>query len=1238
MTRSADRHLLFGLIALQTGQIRPDQLVAALQGWTADKARPLDDHLIALGHLDEAQRAAIDAQVDLHVKATEANLEDGRDPIPIGASTRAELAAILADDTDPDPDATRSAAVAGDDRSIHGIGPSPGGRRFRILRPHARGGLGAVYVALDSELNREVALKQILENHADNPVSRGRFLVEAEITGGLEHPGIVPVYGLGAHGDGRPYYAMRFVRGDTLGNAIKAFHQRPKTDSKRSLEFRALLRKLTDVCNTIEYAHARGVLHRDIKPANVIVGKHGQTLVVDWGLAKALGRAAADADERALTPSSGGGLALTLPGKVMGTPAYMSPEQARGEVEALEPRSDVYSLGATLYHLLTGRAPFERSTPAVLESVAAGAFPRPRAVDVEIDPALEAIVLKAMAREPADRYASARALADDIDRWMADERVEAFPEPWTRTLNRWLTRHRTSVTGAAAAGLVALAAQGVISVAQSRANDRLAATNKALDLQRQRAEANESQAIEAVKRFKDAIANNPELKDNPELDSLRKTLLKEPLAFFSRLHQRLEVENDARPESLRQLAHAANEHGMLIDEIGDREEAVPVLRQALDIFERLARDHPAVADYQTDLAASHNSVGDSLGALGRFDGARAAYARAVEIDERLARDHPAVADYQASLARALGSLGNLLLVANRLDEARTTFARAVEIDERLARDHPTVPDYQAGLAISHRNLGDLLREMGRTDEARTTYKRAIEIEERLARDHPAVADYQASLAISHNELGIVFLDTGRTDEARTTFARAIEIQDRLVREHPAVPDYQAGLAMSHNNLGSLLREMGRTDEARTSFARAIEIDERLARDHPAVPGYQAGLAKSHNNLGIVLRDTGRTDEARTTFARAIEIKERLARDHPAVADYQASLANSHNNLGVLLRDTGRTDEARTTFARAIEIQERLAQEHPDVPPGFQVGLIRGHNNLGDLLREMGRTDEARTTYKRAFEIQERLARDHPEMPQFASDFGGVLNNLAVDDLQASRFAEARQRLLEAIDWQRKALAASPGNHQCHQFLKNHLANLIVAERGLGHEDEAGRVERELSEFRLNVLRWADVEARLQAVLAGEAPRENDERLALAGHAYDTRRFHAAARLWDEVFNADPKLAENRQFQHPYNAARAAALAAAGKGSAPPGDDADKARLRGLALGWLKAELEIWSKLLESAQAEARQAIAPTLQHWRTDPDLAGVRDPDALAKLPEGERTEWEALWRNVDELLAKTE
>ena len=181
------------------------------------------------------------------------------------------------------------------------------GRRFRILRPHARGGLGEVYVAQDEELNREVALKEIQERHADHPESRARFVIEAEITGGLEHPGIVPVYGLGQYADGRPYYAMRFIRATSLKDAIAASTsptrcRKPGAGTRR---YANCWSRFIAVCNAIAYAHSRGVLHRDLKPSNIMLGEFGETLVVDWGLAKVLA-AAPDAPERTGSPASGG--------------------------------------------------------------------------------------------------------------------------------------------------------------------------------------------------------------------------------------------------------------------------------------------------------------------------------------------------------------------------------------------------------------------------------------------------------------------------------------------------------------------------------------------------------------------------------------------------------------------------------------------------------------------------------------------------------------------------------------------------------------------------------------------------------------------------------------------------------------------------------------------------------------------------------------------------------------------
>jgi eukaryotic-like serine/threonine-protein kinase len=359
----AERDLLFGLLAFQTGLIDQTALVKGLQTCTGVQEKSLADILDDQGVLDAEGKALIEALASKHLGAHGGDHQKSLGSLTAAGSAREILAQL------GNPTPTASLARVDSDSTIAASDgqtqpPCPvfatGGKRFRLLRPHAKGGLGAVFVALDTELNREVALKQILDRHADDLTSRSRFILEAEITGGLEHPGIVPVYGLGIHGNGRPYYAMRYIRGDSLKEAIENFHApRAATESanhtddragivrtedsrgSRDLELRKLLRRFLDVCNAIDYAHSRGVLHRDIKPANIILGQHGETLVVDWGLAKVTGKGDPAGGERTMMPKSGSGSTETLPGSAMGTPAYMSPEQARGEIDQLGPRSDV---------------------------------------------------------------------------------------------------------------------------------------------------------------------------------------------------------------------------------------------------------------------------------------------------------------------------------------------------------------------------------------------------------------------------------------------------------------------------------------------------------------------------------------------------------------------------------------------------------------------------------------------------------------------------------------------------------------------------------------------------------------------------------------------------------------------------------------------------------------------------------------------------------------------------------
>jgi serine/threonine-protein kinase len=467
---SADRNLVFGILALQMDFISRDALIHAMHAWVLYKHKPLGQILLEQGALREDTHPLLEAMVQKHLELHGGDAQKSLEAVISVGSVRQQLQLVA----DPEVQASLAHVSAQKEEAVpcsttdYSAGtPTSSGLRFRVLRPHAKGGLGEVFVANDEELHREVALKEIQAPYSNDPHSRSRFLLEAEITGGLEHPGIVPVYGLGSYPDGRPFYAMRLIKGDTLHDAIQRFHrdEGPRRDpGERWLALRGLLRRFVDVCNAVAYAHARGVLHRDLKPSNAILGGYGETLVVDWGLAKPTGRRVEEGGgaEETLRPASASGAALTQVGSVLGTPAYMSPEQAAGKLDELGPTSDIYSLGAMLYCLLTGKAPFDggRDMGGVLDKVKKGEIAPPRRVKRDVPQALEAVCLKAMALRPEDRYPSARALAGDVEKWLADEPVSAWREPLQLRAGRWARRHQAGVAACTAGLLVAVLAGG----------------------------------------------------------------------------------------------------------------------------------------------------------------------------------------------------------------------------------------------------------------------------------------------------------------------------------------------------------------------------------------------------------------------------------------------------------------------------------------------------------------------------------------------------------------------------------------------------------------------------------------------------------------------------------------------------------------------------------------------------------------------------------------------------------
>ncbi|MEM7558892.1 MAG: serine/threonine-protein kinase [Planctomycetota bacterium] len=516
MASLTDQNLLFGIMALQVNAINSEQLVSAMNQWAPERSETLGTLLLEQGALSADQKDAIESLVVARLQlfaddATRcfAEFDSGTD------------VTSLVDRFSADAVTTSLALVGsgtrGNARDFDSSAKSlTGNGRYQVKHLHDEGGLGRVFLARDTQLSRNVALKELKPRGGENGDCHARFMAEAEITGGLEHPGIVPVYSLGQNKDGRPFYAMRFIQGQNLQKRIREFHatdwSKHGGKSAQSIEFRRLLDRFLDVCRAIHYSHKRGILHRDIKPANIMLGNYGETLVVDWGLAKWLGqrefKTDEDSPEETLMPSSGSVASATRLGVAAGTPAFMSPEQARGEHDQLGPATDIYGLGATLYMLLTNKRPFEGEDDT-LAAVRRGNLCPPRQIVAHIPKPLEAICLKAMAFDTEDRYESAEALAQDVEQYLGDEQIEAYRESSLSRARRWFRKNSAWATAISLVGLMAILSCGGLAVAYGQVDSakRLAeGERRRAEEERDRARAAE-RIVDYENRSKEQVTN-----------------------------------------------------------------------------------------------------------------------------------------------------------------------------------------------------------------------------------------------------------------------------------------------------------------------------------------------------------------------------------------------------------------------------------------------------------------------------------------------------------------------------------------------------------------------------------------------------------------------------------------------------------------------------------------------------------------------------------------------------------
>jgi non-specific serine/threonine protein kinase/serine/threonine-protein kinase len=900
--------------------------------------------------------------------------------------------------------ALRAAAAFLDTSNADGSAPGSGGsepapdvraagagprQRYRPVAFHARGGLGEVYRAEDEELHREVALKRVKAEYQGDAQQRRAFLREAEITAKLEHPGIVPVHGLEHDGAGEPCYAMRFIRGESLDAAIKQFHeadrQPGRSPGERSLALRQLLSRFVAVCNTMAYAHSRGILHRDLKPANIMLGDYGETLVVDWGLAKPFERTERErvTGEQTLPPASAGAAAGTLPGVARGTPAYMSPEQAEGRWDELGPASDLFSLGATLYALLVGRPPFQgRTAQEALQRARRCEFPPPRQVGRDVPGALEAVCLKAMAREPEGRYATALELAADVERWLADEPVSALREPLAARARRWARKHPGPVAGLAATLLVGLLGLGISALVLGR-------KNRELELARQ-AEAARAEGEQQAKLA--ALASAEAEKKANEKAQKRLTQVVEGNKILASVFHNLDPRSEEKEgktlrvllgersgEAVKQLegeavgepvvvAQLQNVLGNSLRELGHLEEAEVVLRKARRTREQLfGTDHSDTLGSMNDLALLYQEGG-------RYDEAETLLKQAVEGGRRkLGADHP----------DTLHSMNNLALLyqeRGRYAEAETLYQQALEgLRHKAGALNPAL------LSIMN-NLALLYMDRGRYAEAEPLFQQVLEAQRRtLGAEH-------ARTLLSMNNLAGVYSHRRRYAEAETLYQQALEARRwKLGADHPDT-------LQSINNLGVLYRERGRYAEAEPLFQQAVEGRRRkLGADHP-------DTLVSTNNLAVLYQERGRYTEAEPLFQQVLEAKRRtLGADHPGTLV-------SMNNLAGLYWAQKKLERSIPLFEETLALRtKKLGAEHPDT--------LLTLANLGSNYARAGRLDDG----IRCLELALATARKRPGPLPFY--LAWVPSSLAATYDQANQFGKSEALYRENVEQARQQFGA-----------------------------------------------------------------------------------------------------------------------------------------------------------------------------------------------------------------------
>jgi serine/threonine-protein kinase len=773
-----------------------------------------------------------------------------------------------------------------------------------------------------------------------------RFRAEAEAAAQLQHPNIVAIHEVGEHA-GQRFFSMELVRGGTLADRL-----RPGPIAARET---ATLLKI--VARAVHYAHEQGILHRDIKPANILLDSGGQPHVTDFGLAKRM-------DSEAT---------LTFTGQVLGSPNYMAPEQASGARGNVGPRSDLYALGAVLYHTLTGRPPFQAESMEVLLEQLFNQEPvAPRLLNPNIPPDLETVCLKCLEKDPARRYASAAELADDIGRWLEGEPVKARPVTRLQRVAKWARRRPAvaALSACLAVVLLIIAIGSPIAAVQFRKQRDLASMNFLA-------------ARQAVETYLSRVTENPKLA-TADFQSLRRGLLETAVPFLEDLARRRPQDPRLREETLWALDKLAE----LRFRMGDVTNAIVLQRQ---LIQATVPDLSASSDRVRDLikvSGYQVRLGRSLTAEGQFEEAQRALEEAIGLAEQAHQEAPARLDILPALADAQLGLGFARFGAKDLAGAERAMREGLKWLQAWAAQTPRNGEAARKLAEAYDSLGLALKENGKYADAVAAYREGVGVLEKLIAEGATGADQRKGLSVLLMNLGVGLNRLGNFAEAEAAQRQALRLNETLAAEFPSTPAYQMDAAKSLANLATVLQH-DRPVEAEAALEQAVRRVEPVAGTHPDIPSYRQTLGTLLWEVADSQTDNHKLAEAEKNCQRAIEVLSQLVTEFPKTADHRFHLARTYNILSRILSEGKRLPEAERALRESLQQLESLTAAFPKTLE-YEACLASAAYDLADTLAQEDQATEARAKAQQALEVQRQIVETNPQATDYRNDLPNVI--------------------------------------------------------------------------------------------------------------------------------------------------------------------------------------------------------------------------------------------------------